>query len=246
MIQGILFDFFGTLVEYSASRVEQGYHATHELLLKSGVDISYSAFLNEWVSVSEALDQWSRRTGREFGMEQVAVQFLARVCQHPWPRALPTELWQSYVGEWGRAIRYIPGVVGLLHGLYSQLRLGVVTNTHSASLIHQHLRDSGIAPYLDVVVTSVEHGRPKPHPSIFMAALERLGCTAAETLFVGDSYEADYLGAKQVGMQVFLIDSLGASCAPADLVIHSVLDIRARISPHLDQGHRSNLRTPPF
>jgi hypothetical protein len=30
---GILFDFFGTLVEYSASRVEQGYDATHKLLL---------------------------------------------------------------------------------------------------------------------------------------------------------------------------------------------------------------------
>src|SRR5687767_4270496 len=99
----MLFDFFGTLVEYSASRVEQGYHSTHDLLLKNGVDISYSAFLEEWVTVSEALDQWSQCTGREFGMEQVAVQFLTRVCQHRWPSALPTQLWESYIGEWGRA-----------------------------------------------------------------------------------------------------------------------------------------------
>ena len=62
MIAAILFDFFGTLVEYSPSRVEQGYHATHELLLKEGVDISYAAFLENWVVVSEALDRWSRST----------------------------------------------------------------------------------------------------------------------------------------------------------------------------------------
>jgi len=47
---------------------------------------------------------------------------------------------------------------------------------------------------------------PKPHPSIFVSALERLACAASATLFIGDSYEADYLGAKGVGMQALLVD----------------------------------------
>ena len=54
MITGILFDFFGTLVEYSPSRVEQGYHATHALLLNEGIDISYAAFLKTWVALRGA------------------------------------------------------------------------------------------------------------------------------------------------------------------------------------------------
>ena len=230
MIQGILFDFFGTLVEYSASRVEQGYYSTHKLLLTNGIDIAYAAFLDIWVAVSEELDQWSQRTGREYTMEQVAVQFLTRVCPHHWSSALPTQLWMSYINEWGGAIRYIPSVRELLKDLSSRMRLGVVTNTHAAPLIHRHLRDSGIAPYVEVVVTSVEHGRPKPHPSIFAAALDRLGCAAASTLFVGDSYEADYLGAKKAGMQVLLIDPFGSSPVPIHEVIGSVLDVTTRIA----------------
>src|SRR5262249_21157517 len=196
VITGILFDFFGTLVEYSASRVEQGYHSTHKLLLDSGVNISYAAFLESWVAVSEALDRWSQDRGLEYSMDQVAARFLARVCPNHQSRDFSTQLWMSYVREWSVTIRYIPGVRELLEDLSSHLRLGVVTNTHWAPLIHTHLRESGLAPYVGVVVTSIEHGRPKPHPSIFASALTHLGCAAEATLFVGDSYEADYLGAK--------------------------------------------------
>ena len=84
----------------------------------------------------------------------------------------------------------------------------------------------GISQHMAVVVTSIEHGRPKPHPSIFMSALERLDCAASATLFVGDSYTADYLGAKRVGMQALLIDPCGAASIPAQEAIGSVLDVR--------------------
>jgi len=229
VIKGILFDFFGTLVAYSASRVEQGYYSTHKLLLDHGVDISYADFLASWVAVSEALDQWSRRTGREYSMEQVAVHFLTRVCPHHRSCALPTQLGMSYVKEWSVTIRYIPGVRELIEDLSSHLHLGVVTNTHYAPLIHTHLHKIGIAPYVGVVVTSVEHGRPKPHPSIFASALARLGGTAESTLFVGDSYEVDYLGAKGAGMQACLIDPSGSANVPTHEIIGSVLDVKTHI-----------------
>lgn len=230
MIKGILFDFFGTLVDYSASRVEQGYYTTHKLLLTNGIDISYTAFLDSWVAASETLDQWSRRTGLEYNMEQVAVKFLTRVCPNHRSRALPTQLWMSYVDEWSVAIRSIPGVRELVEDLSSRFRLGVVTNTHHAGLIHKYLREIGIEPYVGVVVTSVEHGRPKPHPSIFSLALKRLGCAAESTLFVGDSYEADYLGAKRAGMQALLIDPAGTTHhASSHDVIGSVLDVKTHI-----------------
>ncbi len=226
MIAAILFDFFGTLVEYSPSRVEQGYHASHELLLKEGVSISYAAFLENWVAVSEALDRWSRSTELEYSMEQVALQFIERVCPHRRSPEFSTRLWMSYLDEWSTAIRYIPGVRELMQELSARFRLGVVTNTHYAPHIHAHLRAMGISQHMAVVVTSIEHGRPKPHPSIFMSALERLDCAARATLFVGDSYTADYLGAKGVGMQALLIDPRRTAGVPAQEAIGSVLDVR--------------------
>jgi putative hydrolase of the HAD superfamily len=227
MIDAVLFDFFGTLVSYSPSRVEQGYHATHALLLQHDIALSYDEFLQHWVAVSETLDGWSRQTGREYSMQQVAVEFLAEVCPRPYPRELPAVLWQSYVAEWGTAIQYLPGVRELAADLAGRLRVGVVTNTHATSLVQEHLIRSGIAPYINVLVTSVDHGRPKPHPSIFAAALERLGCDAASTLFVGDSYVADYQGASGAGLPALLIDSAGTAPIPASDRIASVLDVRA-------------------
>ena len=239
VITGILFDFFGTLVEYSPSRVEQGYCATHELLLNEGVDISYAAFLDAWAASFEALDRWSRSTGLEYSMEQVALQFLSRVCPHRRSPEFSTRLWMSYLDEWSTAIRYIPGVRELLQELSARFRLGVVTNTHYAPHIHAHLREIGIAQHMTVVVTSIEHGRPKPHPSIFMSALERLDYAASATLFVGDSYTADYLGAKGVGMQALLIDPRRAAEIPAHEAIGSVLDVGKYVEP---QNTRPNGR----
>jgi putative hydrolase of the HAD superfamily len=230
VIAAILFDFFGTLLQYSPSRVEQGYHATHELLLDEGVDISYAAFLDAWTASFESFDRWSRSTGLEYSMEQVALQFIERVCPSRRSCEFSTRLWRSYLAEWSTAIRYIPGVRELIQALSAHFRLGVVTNTHYAPHIHMHLREIDIAQHMAVVVTSVEHGRPKPHPSIFRSALERLDCAASAALFVGDSYTADYLGAKGVGMQALLIDPHGAASIPPQEAIGSVLDVRERVN----------------
>ena len=59
---------------------------------------------------------------------------------------------------------------------------------------------------VDAVVGSKAHGRTKPHPSIFVAALAALGVRAAETAMVGDSYEDDIEGARSLGMRAILLD----------------------------------------
>jgi putative hydrolase of the HAD superfamily len=43
----ILFDFFGTLVSYSPSRIDQGYPRCHEFLREHGSALSYRDFLTE-------------------------------------------------------------------------------------------------------------------------------------------------------------------------------------------------------
>ncbi len=53
----VLFDFFGTLVHYSASRTEQGYHRTLAVLHETGVDLSYQGFLDTWSRASEVHEQ---------------------------------------------------------------------------------------------------------------------------------------------------------------------------------------------
>jgi putative hydrolase of the HAD superfamily len=53
-------------------------------------------------------------------------------------------------------------------------------------------------------------GHEKPHPAIFAAALESLNVGAERSLYVGDVYSVDYLGARQAGMEAILFDIAGA------------------------------------
>jgi putative hydrolase of the HAD superfamily len=62
---------------------------------------------------------------------------------------------------------------------------------------------------VDAAVGSKSHGRIKPHPAIFEAALDALGTTARDTAMVGDSYEDDIEGARALGMRAILLDRDG-------------------------------------
>src|SRR5688500_1348367 len=62
---------------------------------------------------------------------------------------------------------------------------------------------------VDVAIGSRSFGHTKPHPSIFAAALERLGGEPAEAAMVGASCADDIEGARALGMRAFLLDRDG-------------------------------------
>ena len=62
-------------------------------------------------------------------------------------------------------------------------------------------------PLSKVSLTSARIGVRKPHPKIFEAAMRaRRHRACNETIYVGDSYKHDVLGARNVGMDAILID----------------------------------------
>jgi HAD superfamily hydrolase (TIGR01549 family) len=86
-----------------------------------------------------------------------------------------------------------------------ELRIGLVTNGQRdvAEFADHH----GLE--VDAMVGSKAHGRIKPHPSIFLAALSALGVGPEETAMVGDSYEDDIEGARALGIRAILLDRDG-------------------------------------
>lgn len=61
-----------------------------------------------------------------------------------------------------------------------------------------------IDPWVDHLVTSEEAGVEKPHPFIYMLALNKLGMKPHEVIMIGDSYEKDCLGASALGIDSIL------------------------------------------
>jgi putative hydrolase of the HAD superfamily len=68
---------------------------------------------------------------------------------------------------------------------------------------------SGITPYFEVIVASVDAGAMKPDARIWNQALRRLGAEPAEAWHVGDNYWADVLGARAAGLTPVFLDRDG-------------------------------------
>jgi putative hydrolase of the HAD superfamily len=83
-----------------------------------------------------------------------------------------------------------------------RLKVGLVSNT--GRNLEEFVAHHGLD--VDAAVSSGAHGKTKPHPTIFQAALERLQVEAADAVMVGDSIEDDVEGAKAVGMRGILLD----------------------------------------
>ena len=83
-----------------------------------------------------------------------------------------------------------------------RIKIGLVSNGQRdlEEFVVHHALD------VDVAVGSAAFGRTKPHPSIFLAALERLGVEPADAAMVGDSPEDDIEGARRVGIRAVLLD----------------------------------------
>ncbi|MBF9127819.1 HAD family hydrolase [Plantactinospora sp. S1510] len=226
----VLFDFFGTLVDYSASRTTQGYQRSHELLRCYGGRLDYPDFLVEWSRVCTDFDRGSDLDDHEFTMDEVVEVFLSTVLGRQPDAADVRAFVDTYVAEWSREVRYPAGVADLLSGLADDYRLAVVSNTHHAPLVPTHLAAMGVTSLFDAVITSVRVGWRKPDPRIYAAALGELGVAAESVVFVGDTIEPDYHGPRRLGMRAFLIDPTGRAPVPDRHRLSSVFDLPGRLA----------------
>lgn len=113
------------------------------------------------------------------------------------------------------------------------LRLGVVSN--SDGRVEAALEAAGLRGYFEVVIDSALAGVEKPDPAIFHAALTAMDVSPRETLYVGDLYEVDVLGARAAGMEAVLL----APGEPPAIAGCRVVPSLAALADHLLPGERA-------
>jgi len=225
----VLFDFFGTLVHYEPSRTTQGYAHTHGVLAELGTDLTYVDFLTRWDDLAARFEAASDKDDHEFSMIELGTEFLRVELGRPPSVDEVDRVVASYLHEWNQGVHPIDGVPTLLRSLAEHHRLALVTNTHSPTLVPNHLSAMGIADCFETVITSVEVGWRKPHRAIYDATLAALQVDPVDCTFVGDTRKPDYIGPRSMGMQAYLIDPGGRQSVPADHRIDSVLHLPARL-----------------
>ena len=94
----------------------------------------------------------------------------------------------------------IEGALEVLEYLKPKYKLFVLTNGFK-NIQANKLNNSGINTYFSQVFDSESIGVKKPDPIIFKYALKNTNSKAKDSLMVGDSLEADIMGALSVGMK---------------------------------------------
>ncbi|MEN8148349.1 MAG: TIGR02253 family HAD-type hydrolase [Planctomycetota bacterium] len=196
-LHAILFDIDDTL--YSTTEfAEQARRNSIEAMIRMGLDIDFDTAFKELL--------------------EVIAEFRSNY-DHHYDKLLRRLPWKA-LGGVNPALLVAAGVVAYHETKFRQLRpfrdaeealrclsektelvLGVLTEGLEIKQAEKLIR-LGVVKYLDprALFISDQVGISKPNPKLFRYALDRLGFTAGQVMYVGDNPVRDIVPAKEVGM----------------------------------------------
>ncbi|RMD94055.1 MAG: HAD family hydrolase [Calditrichaeota bacterium] len=84
--------------------------------------------------------------------------------------------------------------------------MAVVSNDDDPAQLPSVISQMGLTGFFVCEIASSSFGYCKPHPKIYLAALNRLNLRADEVLYIGDDFHNDYWGPEKIGMYPLLFD----------------------------------------
>lgn len=213
-LRGLLFDFDDTLVDWSG--VQLGWREIEAARLSRVQQHVFRKTRAYWLTADTLLETYLQRTRAAWSEARATLR-----APH-----MPSILMET-LEELGVAIELLdldevidaydwnvvpgavvfPDVPPLLRALQlAGIKLGIVTNASQPMAMRDaELEAHGLLQYFpDCRLSAADAGYLKPDKRIFHCALERMGTSAAETVFIGDSPEADIAGARSAGMKAVL------------------------------------------
>ncbi len=207
MIDTIFFDNWNTLVQ-APNLMKRGSSTRifFKHLLNHGTDISYESFIDAYFPISskqvkEADLQGYRELDYTRRLEKVFKSLNIKAY-----KALAKIAWKNYLDEWPKQTEFFPSTKKILTELKGKYKLGVITNYMDGPTCREVFKKLQFDEIFDSLVVSAELGYRKPAKIIFEHALEEIDSHPESSIMVGDTYEADIVGANSVGMKNILVD----------------------------------------
>lgn len=110
------------------------------------------------------------------------------------PLKYALHLYELYWNTFLNSITLFDGVVEFLENISKKYIICFITDL-TADIQYKKIHKLQLDKYISYIVTSEEAGVEKPHPYIFLLALNKLNLSAKEVLMIGDNFQKDILGA---------------------------------------------------
>jgi len=208
-IKAVLFDMFDTLMLIEKGHTFYGpsLKRAHAFLVKNGIKVHFADFRDAYIKARDALYMEA-----DANLEEP--HFNARILNALELLGFSINIESGIVAGTTNAfcegfmdyVRIDEHAVEVLQKLQGKYKLGIVSNFAIPECVVKLLETHDLTKFFDVVVVSAAVNKRKPSPEIFQQALEKLGVDAAETVFVGDTVDADVKGAKDTGMKTIYIE----------------------------------------
>ena len=109
MLTDLIFDFFGTLVGYTADHFNGGDHRrSHAMLVERGFALGYEEFIAGFTGIGDEHEAAARATFREYHMHDVAGAFLRGRLGGASAAGLVEEFAALYIDEWNGGTVFWP------------------------------------------------------------------------------------------------------------------------------------------
>jgi HAD superfamily hydrolase (TIGR02253 family) len=200
--KAVLFDLDNTLYEYEPVH-KKALKAAYNILKKE-IEISFERFEKLYkISVAEI-----HRELAGSASSHNKVLYFQRFVEKTHKTVEPDLILKLYSTYWNAFLKNMRMKKDVLETLKKIKAKGFKTALISDLTTHIQLRKMNklkITPYIDFLVTSEEAGAEKPHPIMFLLALNKLRVSPEESIMVGDNPINDIEGANAVGIDSVLL-----------------------------------------
>jgi putative hydrolase of the HAD superfamily len=209
-IHGIVFDLGWTLVDFTGNISTMEIERARDLggfLSANGFELEGAAVFGAYRKEMGVL--WE--VGSELNYEYPASLAMLRALRHFLAHEDAARLshgaleasFESLIPLWQRYPDTISTLTALRNTGY---RLGCISNTNDDTHVQNMIDRAELRSWLSPIYTSAGVGLRKPHPEIFQMLLDDWGLLPGEVIMVGDTLNADVLGAHNVGMRGVWVD----------------------------------------
>lgn len=192
----LFFDLDHTLWDFDKN---SGF-AFDTIFKKQGFDISLQEFLNIYIPRNQhywklyQVNQISHEDLRYFRLKDVFDALNFEVSDE-----IIHQLSEDYITYLPEYNHLFDGAIELLDYLKPKYQLHIITNGFS-QVQEKKMTNSNIAHYFETITNSEMAGQKKPNSIIFDYALRSAKASKEESIMIGDSFEADILGALDYGI----------------------------------------------
>lgn len=210
MIRAVLFDLGGTLHTSSSPEGRDVWFARRLIERLGDYGVTLDAQPEELAvrlhENSEVYKKWSEESLKELPSAQIWSEYYLRDYGITEEQLAPfaEELSFLYDYERVKVMRrpHLQETMADLHGM--SVRLGMISNIISTSVVPHFLREYGIDQYMECVICSSAVGVRKPSADIFRAAEQELGLKPEELAYVGDTISRDVRGVRNAGWRLMI------------------------------------------